>query len=137
MTKTLERATVFPVPEHGAELRDLSALLEAGMPLPARLPAEVTSALRSVVGILRDSGAVVIAALPQELSTGEVADLLGVSRPTVVRLVEDGEIEYTRPSVHRRVSRESVLAYRERRRQVRRTGIEAMGRIEEEAGASS
>ncbi|GAA1972693.1 helix-turn-helix domain-containing protein [Catenulispora subtropica] len=133
----LERTTVFPEPDHGEALRALAALLDAGEPLPSELPSEVNAALRSVLGIMRDTGAVVIASLPKDLSTGEAAELLGISRPTVVRLAEDGEIEYTRPSVHRRVSRESVLAYRERRGQKRRAGIEEMLRIDEEAGAST
>lgn len=137
MTEMLERTTVFPEPDHGDALQALYALLDAGKPLPAHLPSEVNTALRLLLGIMRDTGAVVIAALPQDLSTGEAAEILGVSRPTVVKLVEEGEIEYTRPSVHRRVSRDSVLAYRERRRQERHTGIESILRIIEEAEGST
>lgn len=45
------------------------------------------------------------------LTTSEAADLLGVSRPTLVKMLNDGLIAYERPGVHRRVSRAALDAY--------------------------
>jgi excisionase family DNA binding protein len=52
------------------------------------------------------------------ISTGEAAEILGLSEETVRRLFDDGELTGMRtrpgPGGHRRPSRESVEAYRRR-----------------------
>lgn len=46
-----------------------------------------------------------------ELSTGEVANLLGVSRQYAVRLLDDGRLPFRRVGNRRRVPVRAVLAY--------------------------
>jgi excisionase family DNA binding protein len=60
------------------------------------------------------------------LSTQEAADALGVSRPTLVKLLESGEIPFTKPGRHRRVQLKDVLDYQQRIRQHRREILAAM-----------
>ena len=54
--------------------------------------------------------AVECAILPSELSTGEAADLLGVSRPTVVAMIEKQLLPAIRVSTHRRLKTTDVFA---------------------------
>jgi excisionase family DNA binding protein len=98
------------------------------------LPAEVFEALRGVVDAMQRGQAVTIAPVQQRLTTQEAADLLGVSRPTLVRLLEDGEIPFEQPGRHRRVRLTDVLAYRERRSRARRQAVDEMVEIAQEAG---
>ena len=63
----------------------------------------------------------------------EAADLLGVSRPTVVKLLESGEIPFEQPGRHRRVRLADVLAYRERASVERRAALDQMVEIADEA----
>jgi excisionase family DNA binding protein len=62
--------------------------------------------------------AVTVAPLNQKLTTQQAADILGVSRPTVVKLIERGELPAETPGARRRlVSLEDVLDCRARRRE--------------------
>jgi excisionase family DNA binding protein len=51
-----------------------------------------------------------------KLTTQQAADLLGVSRPTVVRLITDGTLSAERIGNRHRLLLDDVLAYREQRR---------------------
>ena len=87
---------------------------------------EVFEVLRDVVDAMAQGQAVTIAPVHQRLTTQEAADLLGVSRPTVVKLLESGEIPFEQPGRHRRVRLADVLAYRERASVERRGALDRM-----------
>lgn len=98
------------------------------------LPAEVYEALWGVVQALRRGSAVTIAVHGTELTTQQAADMLGISRPTLVKLLDSGEIPYTQPGRHRRVQVADVMAYRRHRSETRSRGLAAMVEISEELG---
>ena len=98
------------------------------------LPAEVLGILRVVVDALSEGHAITIAPHHTVLSTSEAAEILGVSRPTLVRLLESGEIPFDQPGRHRRVRLADVLAYQERARRRRAAGLDQMVADAEDAG---
>ena len=83
---------------------------------------------------MADGEAVTIASVHQRLTTQEAADLLGVSRPTLVKLLESGEIPFEQPGRHRRVRLTDVLSYRQRRSIQRRESLDRMIEIADESG---
>jgi excisionase family DNA binding protein len=70
--------------------------------------------LRNVLTNLAEGTAVTVAPRRTLLTTQKAADILGITRPTLVRLLTNGEIPYTTPGRHRRVRLADVLAYEER-----------------------
>lgn len=78
--------------------------------------------------------AVIVAPIHQRLTTQQAADLLGISRPTFVKLLESGEIKFEQPGRHRRVLLTDVLEFRQRRSTERRSSLDHMVEIAEESG---
>lgn len=92
------------------------------------LPAEVYEALRDVVAAMAQGHAITIAPHNTVMTTQEAADLLNMSRPTLVRMLESGAIPFTQPGRHRRVELRDVLAYQQRLRETRRETLDTMTR---------
>ncbi|MBS9534033.1 helix-turn-helix domain-containing protein [Mycobacterium sp. M1] len=124
--QAMRKGTVLP-PADMRELLDLSKFLEEhaepaallgpdGEQIP--LPIEVYDVLVRVVAAMRKQRAVTIAPIEQRLTTQEAADLLGISRPTLIKLIEEGEMacEKLSGSRHRRLLLSDVLDYQSRRR---------------------
>lgn len=76
----------------------------------------VYSMLRQIVDAMERGLAVTVAPMNHVLTTQQVGDLLGVSRPTVIKLLDKGEIPYEKIGTHRRIRLTDVLEYRDRRR---------------------
>lgn len=142
MTTLLERKhTVLPPAEPLDDLYALLARTSSDSVTLAHpdgdrmvLPREVFEVLSSVVEAMARGQAVTIAPVYQLLTTQQAADLIGVSRPTFIKLLDAGEIRYTRPGRHRRVRLVDVLDYRERRSAQRRAALDRMVEIAEESG---
>jgi excisionase family DNA binding protein len=77
---------------------------------------KVHSILTKVLEAMAQGKAVNVAPQEPQLTTQRVADLLGVSRPTVIRLIDSGELAATRLGKHRRILLTDALALREKQR---------------------
>jgi len=143
-TQASEATTVLPPADMEAML-DLFRFLENvsepaallgpdGQTVP--LPMEAYEVLVKVVASMRAGKAITIAPLDQRLTTQEAANFLGISRPTLVKLLEQGEISYERPAAgrHRRVRLNDVLDYQRRKRADRRETLDELTEQAAEAG---
>lgn len=143
MSVMLGERTVLP-PEQPERLGDVLVALGGQLPGSAALvgpdgtrvdlPAEVFDVLRDVIEALSRGLAITVAPHETVLSTGEAARILGLSRPTLVRLLESGEIPFEQPGKHRRVRLADVLAYQERAQRRRAAGLDQMVADSEDAG---
>jgi excisionase family DNA binding protein len=78
---------------------------------PVVLPRAAVELLGEVLDSLADGREPNVVPFARELSTGEVAGLLGVSRQYTVRLLDDGRLPYRRVGNRRRVALRDALSY--------------------------
>jgi len=89
------------------------------------LPRHAYEVLRQVVEAMQQGLPVTVAPRSHVLTTQQAADLLQVSRPTVIKLLDGGEIPYVRAGSHRRIKLEDVLIFKDRRREEQYAALEA------------
>lgn len=75
------------------------------------LPRAALESLVEILESLGDGNQPSVVPMAKELSTGDVASLLGVSRQYTVRLLDDGRLPYRRVGNRRRVQLSDALAY--------------------------
>ncbi|MCL1899820.1 MAG: helix-turn-helix domain-containing protein [Promicromonosporaceae bacterium] len=92
------------------------------------LPEDVARLLSDIMDTLSAGQAVTVGRVNTTLSTQEAAELLDISRPTMVRLLEEGRIPFTRPGTHRRVALNDVISYQEAMRRERREALAGLTR---------
>ena len=141
MTMTTESKTYLPEEDVAGRFAELVTALEASPDTTPQLTVngqsiELTSgmaaALLQVADAMRRGLAVMVAPQDQRLTTQEAADMLGISRPTLVRMLEAGEIPFEKVRRHRRLFLTDVLEFRERQR---RAANEALSDIVADAQA--
>ena len=100
------------------------------------LPLEAYEVLRQVVAAMQHGESVSVEPIDRQLTTQQAASLLGISRSTLVRLLDDNELPFDRlgESRHRRLRLHDVLAYRERTRVDRRARLDELTRQADEDG---
>ena len=144
MAAAIEREPVLLPDAETREVRELESFLAEIPPGEVRLvgpsggrikmPASVHRLVASMVHELARGNAVTITPVRAELTTQQAADLLNMSRPFLVQLLESGAIPFYRVGTHRRVRLEDVMAYRNARSQERRTALADMAREAQEVG---
>ena len=135
-TTTHDRNTVLP-PADLEEMLDLSRFLDRltepaallgpdGQTVP--LPMETFVVLRRVVEAMQVGKAITLAPVDQMLTTQEAANFLGISRPTLVKLLEAEVIrhEKTPGGRHRRLRLQDVVTYQENMRQKRSQTLDTL-----------
>ncbi|WP_066600727.1 excisionase family DNA-binding protein [Cryobacterium arcticum] len=90
------------------------------------IPEEIHRVLLQVIDSMQRGLAVSIVPQSKTLTTQQAADLLGISRPTLVKLLDEQKLPFERVGTHRRVLLVDVMAFRDRRRQEQYDALEEM-----------
>ncbi|MDR1449443.1 MAG: helix-turn-helix domain-containing protein [Propionibacteriaceae bacterium] len=106
---------------HGS---DVSVVVPGKMPV--RLSAALLRVLSTAAQAFADGKEVVVGSQDTYLTTQEAAAFLGLSRPTMVKLLEAGEVPFERPNSHRRIRLGDLAAYEQAERKRRRTALDEM-----------
>lgn len=94
------------------------------------VPDRLTELLLEVVAETAEGRSVTVGNSDDELTTGEAAELLNVSRPYLVELLEKEKIPFHKVGTHRRVRRKDVLDYKAK---MREEAEEAMQNLADQA----
>ncbi len=89
-------------------------VLDAELEEPIELPAGAVSLLMNILETMAAGQGVVLIPENAELTTVQAASVLNVSRPYLIKLLEDNAIPYRKVGKHRRIRMEDVMAYKTR-----------------------
>lgn len=87
-----------------------SLVVERAGQRKAALPPEIGKVLQRVLAVMARGGTVTVTTVPIELTTTVAAEVLGISRPTLMKMIADGKIPAHRVGAHHRLSSEDVFA---------------------------
>ncbi len=90
------------------------------------VPRQAVSLLRDILVQMAQGNAVTIVPTHAELSTQEVASILNVSRPFVIKLLEQGEMPFRKAGTHRRIRHEDLMRYMARMDSDSREAMDAL-----------
>jgi excisionase family DNA binding protein len=140
MAATAQRPITLPQAER-KQVQDLEAMLSRGKAALVssageriELPHTVYEILRKVVTLMADGQAITLLPDNQAVTTQRAADILGMSRPFFVKLLETGAMGYHRVGNQRRVYLRDVLTYAQKRDEERRAALDRLSRVAVEAG---
>ena len=94
------------------------------------LPPEVGKVLQHVLAVMARGGSVTVTAIPHELTTTAAAEILGVSRPTLMKMIAAGDIPARRAGSHHRLLSKDVLEAARVRRERQRASFDELLELE-------
>lgn len=127
-------------------IKEMAEFLEEQAPRQIRLvgtdgetldiPEPIFRVLRRIVSLMAQGAAIGLVPIHQELTTQQAADLLNISRPSLIKLLDAREIPFTRSQGgHRRLRFTDVMVYKQRRSVMRHAAFAEMAAIGQKYGA--
>jgi excisionase family DNA binding protein len=99
-----------------------------------KLPVKALKLLGEILKAMSEGRPVSIVPIATEVTTQTAAELLGCSRPYLVKLLEEGKIEYTKVGKHRRIKYEDVIRYKQEMKEEQKKHLIDIMNADEELG---
>lgn len=93
---------------------------------PEPLPRELGRLLQDVLRAVASGATVTVASIPAEVTTSTAAAMLGISRPTLMKLVQEGVLPAHKVGTHTRLRSADVLRAKRERRERERAAFRAL-----------
>ena len=98
------------------------------------IPIRALKLLGDILKSMSQGKPISIVSFATEVTTQKAAEILGCSRPYLVKLLEEGKIEFTKVGKHRRIMFEDVLKYKQLMKEAQKKNIIDMMNFDEELG---
>ena len=108
----------------------LKIIESSGEPTEVILMPALSELLIDLLGHIGKGDAVTLVPVTQMLTTQQAADILNVSRPYFIGLLEKGEIDYSLVGRHRRVKAEDLFEYKNTRDTERASALDKLAKID-------
>lgn len=140
MVVHLREPITLPLTEH-ERVQEVNRLLSSGAPVQITttsgrvdLPDTLHEVLRKVAALMAHGHAVTLVPDNQVVTTQRAADILGMSRPFFIKLLESGAMGHHRVGNQRRVYLRDVLAFARKRDEERQAALDQLTREAFDAG---
>jgi excisionase family DNA binding protein len=99
-----------------------------------KIPSRALKLLGDILKAMADGKPISIVPIATEVTTQKAAEILGCSRPHLVKLLDTGKIEFTKVGKHRRLKFENVFKFREKMKSEQKKHIIDMMNSDAEIG---
>lgn len=99
-----------------------------------KIPLSALKLLGEILKAMGQGKLISIVPVATEVTTQAAAEMLGCSRPHLVKLLEDGKITYTKVGKHRRIRYDDVMQYRKNMKAQQKQQIIDIMNADEESG---
>lgn len=96
------------------------------------IPQKAFSLLITILKNMAEGKSITLLPSDAQVTTQQAADLLKVSRPHLVKLLEQGEIPFRKAGTHRRIALKDLLAYDEKLKKARRENLNFLAKQAQE-----
>jgi excisionase family DNA binding protein len=107
---------------------------EAGQDKPLELPAGAVALLVDILQAIAAGRGVTVIPENAELTSVQAAEVLNVSRPFLIKLLDDNVLPHRKVGKHRRIRMEDVMAYKSKIDRDREAVLDQLAREAQEMG---
>ena len=136
MAKVAQRCIMAAL-EHSRTLK--IALVEEGgdreVAPTIELPPQALRAIADLLGLMSQQQPVMLMLQKHELTTQEAAHYLNVSRPFVVKLIEDGALKHRKVGRHRRIEFQDLVAFQQQTQQRSEDALQRLTDLSQQLGS--
>lgn len=99
-----------------------------------KIPLSALTLLGDILKAMGQGKLISLVPIAAEVTTQAAAEILGCSRPHLVKLLEDGKIEFTKVGKHRRIKFDDIMKYRKQMKDRQKQNIIDIMNSDEEIG---
>lgn len=120
--------------ETNGEIQDFNVVGKDGETHQVKMPASAVKLMIEVLTQLGQGNSVNITPIHAELTTQEAADILNMSRPTLIKLLDSGDIPHSRTGNRRKVAFVDVMNYKQDIDAKRLAALDELTALDQELG---